>query len=416
MGVIGIWRDGLPEEAAGMLAAAGLEVASGPAGSELCDEWVCLAADAGALAAHADVVARRKARCGAAQFPVLAVLSAGADETALARALSLADEVIFQPVRPAELTARTARLLAAREQALALEATQVCCADSVDGAAQKAMAIRRAQSLKLESLGRLAAGIAHEIDTPAQYVGGNLEFLGTALGKLLELLDALAAAALEDRDDRSLAEELTGLLEDEELRFLLEEAPAAIRESQEGLDRVTAIVHAVQRFAQPGGDLPQSVDLAQAVADTLAVSRGVWRFVADVTVDIDDGLPPILFVPGDLDQVLLNLVVNAAEAVEAKLAGQGGKGQIALRATRGAGVVELVVADDGSGIPEAIRRRIFDPSCTVTDAAKSTGQGLAVVHAILARHSARLEVLTAPGQGTSFALSLPVAEQPVLGD
>jgi len=416
MGVIGIWLDGLQEEAAGMLAAAGLEVASGPAGQELSDEWVCLAADAAALAAHADVVARRKARCGAAQFPVLAVLPTGADAAALAGALSLADEVIFQPLRQAELTARTARLLVAREQALAPQETQACCADSVDGAAQKAMAMRLAQALKLESLGRLAAGIAHEIDTPAQYVGGNLEFLGTALGKLLELLDVLAAAALEDRDDRSLAEELTGLLEDEELRFLLEEAPAAIRESKEGLDQVTSIVLALQRFAHPGGDRPQLLNLAEAVADTLAVSRSAWRFVAEATVDIEAGVPPILFVLGDLQQVLLNLVVNAAEAIEAKFAGQGDKGRIAIRATHCAGVVELVVADDGPGIAESIRGRIFDPYFTTKDSAKSAGQGLAVVHAILARHNARLEVLTAPGQGTSFVLSLPVAEQPVLGD
>ena len=389
MGSIGIWRDGIEDDLAGMLAAAGLVVATEPAGPALGDELVCLVAAAAALTAHAGVVAGRKARCGALPFPVLAVLPASADETAVSSALALADEAIFEPVRASELTARVARLLAVREQALA-------------------------QALHRESLGRLAAGIAHEINTPVQYVGGNLEFLGTALGKLLELLDALAEAALTDRDEGSLAEELTQLLDDEELGFLLQEVPAAIRESREGLDQVTSLVLAMKRFAQPGIGRPQPLDLAQAVADTLAVSRSVWRFAADVTVDIDADLPPILFVPGDLNQVLLHIVVNAAEAIAQKFAGQGEKGHITIRATRSGAVVELAIADDGPGIPEAIRQRIFDPFFTTKEACKGSGQGLAIVHANLVRHNARLEVLTAPDAGTSFVISLPVAQQPVL--
>ncbi|MYL83077.1 hypothetical protein GTA51_08000 [Desulfovibrio aerotolerans] len=389
MGSIGIWQDGIGQDLACMLAAAGLAVATGPAGSALGDEVVCLVAAGAALAAHAGVVAGRRVRCGARPFSVLAVLPATADETAVASALALADEVIFEPVRAVELTGRVTRLLAAREQALA-------------------------QALHRESLGRLAAGIAHEINTPVQYVGGNLEFLGTALGKLLELLDALAETALTDRDEGSLAEELTQLLDDEELGFLLQEVPAAIRESKEGLDQVTSLVLAMKRFAQPGIGRPEPLDLAQAVADTLAVSRSVWHFAADVTVDMDANLPPVLFVPGDLNQVLLHIVVNAAEAIAEKYAGQGEKGHITIRATRNGAVVELVIADDGPGIPEAIRQRIFDPFFTTKAAGKGSGQGLAISQAILVRHNARLEVLTAPDAGTSIVISLPVAQQPVL--
>jgi signal transduction histidine kinase len=285
----------------------------------------------------------------------------------------------------------------------------------VDVSGQKAMERQLAHALKMESLGQLAAGIAHEINTPVQYVSGNLEFLGNTFARLVQLLDTLAASALAGSDDRGLAGELSTLLGDEELRFLLEEAPAAIRESKEGLDRVTAIVLSMKRFAHPGNASPLPVDVGQAVADTLAVSRSVWKFSADVVVAIDENLPPVLFVPGDFNQVLLNIVVNAAQAIEEKFAGTGGKGSIDIRAAQHGAVVELVIADDGPGITDAIRQRIFDPFFTTKPVGKGTGQGLAIVHAILDRHKAGLEILSAPGQGTSFVLRLPVAQQAKIG-
>ena len=281
----------------------------------------------------------------------------------------------------------------------------------VDVTGQKSMERQLAHSLKMESLGQLAAGIAHEINTPVQYVGGNLEFLGNTFGQLLELLDKLAASALAGQGDRSLAEELTTLLGNEELRFVLEETPAAIRESKEGLDRVAAIVLSMKRFAHPGNELPLPVDVAGAVADTLAVSRSAWKFAADVSVEIDADVPPVLFVPGDFNQILLNIVVNAAQAIEEKFAPTGRKGHIAIRAARSGAGVELVIADDGPGIPAAVRQRIFDPFFTTKPVGKGTGQGLAIVHAILERHKAGLDVLSSPGEGTSFVLRLPVAEQ-----
>ncbi|KHK04004.1 two-component system sensor histidine kinase NtrB [Desulfovibrio sp. TomC] len=289
----------------------------------------------------------------------------------------------------------------------------------VDVTGQKSMERQLAHALKMESLGQLAAGIAHEINTPVQYVGGNLEFLGNTFGRLLELLDKLAASALagqgEPQGNQRLAEELAELLGDEELRFLLEETPAAIQESKEGLDRVAAIVLSMKRFAHPGNAAALPVDVAQAVADTLAVSRSAWKFAADVSVEIDADVPPVLFVPGDFNQILLNIVVNAAQAVEEKFAPTGRKGHIAIRAAQSAGGVELVIADDGPGIPAAIRQRIFDPFFTTKPVGKGTGQGLAIVHSLVERHKAGLEVLSKPGEGTSFVLRLPVAEQAKIG-
>lgn len=285
----------------------------------------------------------------------------------------------------------------------------------VDVSGQKARERHLAHALKLESLGQMAAGIAHEINTPVQYVLGNLEFLGNAFGRLIETLDGLAAAALDAEGDLCLTEELARMLADEELRFLLEESPSAIRESREGLDRVTGIVSSMKRFSHPGSELPMAVDVGQAVADTLAVSRGAWKFVADMRLDIDEGLPPVLFVPGDLHQVLLNIIVNAAQAIEEQHAATGGKGHIDIRAVQNGPVVELAVADDGPGMSEEVRQRVFDPFFTTKPVGKGTGQGLALVHGILKRHKARVEVLSAPGQGTSFVLTLPVANLPEIG-
>jgi|GEM_PF-2075234 len=288
----------------------------------------------------------------------------------------------------------------------------------VDVTAQRAMERQLAHALKMESLGQLAAGIAHEINTPVQYVGGNLEFLGNAFAQLLELFDRLTAMALDNEDGcDALIAELTTLVDDEGLRFLLEETPSALRESREGLDRVAGIVLSMKRFAHPGVEAPQPMDVSQAILDTLSVSRSAWKFVADVTSDIEPDLPPIRFVPGDFNQVLLNIVINAAQALEEKMAGQGGagKGHIAIRALRRGDAVEVSIADDGPGIPEDIRSRIFDPFFTTKAVGRGTGQGLAIVHAVMARHQARLDLVSRPGEGTTFILTLPVAGQPGLG-
>ncbi|MHC1788843.1 two-component system sensor histidine kinase NtrB [Solidesulfovibrio sp.] len=580
MGVIGLWRDGEHAAVADMLTTAGHAVVAGAAGTALAGELDGLVADAAALAVYDRALALEPGRNGGGRLPVLAVLPAGADWAAVAAALDRADEVIRQPLCPAELAVRVGRLLEARESARAMRDLKDCqsrreaalanaTADPaapdrafhddetelvrlvaerldrtlarlgaeaalvrerefsallmdtlpgglvrldrngvmrfcnpraaailelearhlaapayddagfeaagldgdplapgehpfarvlatgrpvydrvlsiarpgggrkflsvsaaplmapdgsvdevvvsvVDVTGQKALERQLAHALKMESLGQLAPGIAHEINTPVQYVTGNLEFLGNTFARLLELLDRLAGLALERQGDSRLAEELTTLLGDEELRFLLEETPAALRESREGLDRVAAIVLSMKRFAHPGLETPRAVDVALAVADTLAVSRSVWRFAADVAVDIDADLPPVLFVPGDFNQVLLNIVVNAAQAVAERYGASGGKGHIAIRAARSGPAVELVIADDGPGIPEAIRQRIFDPFFTTKAVGKGTGQGLAIVHAILDRHKVSLDVLSSPGGGTSFVLTLPVAVQPQL--
>jgi signal transduction histidine kinase len=283
-----------------------------------------------------------------------------------------------------------------------------------DITAQKVMERQLAHALKIESLGQLAAGIAHEINTPVQYLEGNLEFLGNAFGQLLALLDRLAEAALRPDGAACLANELASVASDEALRFLLEETPGAIQESKEGLDRVAAIVSSMKRFAHPDADITRPVDVAQAIEDALVVSRSAWKYVADVETAIEPDLPAVAFVPGDFNQVLVSIVVNAAQAIETKMAGRGGKGRIVIRAARHAQGVRLAISDDGAGIPEAIQYRIFDPFFTTKTVGKGTGQGLAIAHAIMERHRARLEFVSREGEGTTFVLTLPAADRTCL--
>jgi signal transduction histidine kinase len=284
----------------------------------------------------------------------------------------------------------------------------------IDITRQKAMERQLAHALKMESLGQLAAGIAHEINTPVQYVGGNLVFLGNVFSRLVELLDRLTAVAMEPDGAARLAGELVSGIGDEDLRFLLEETPAAIRESKEGLDRVAAIVLSMKRFAHPDADAAVPVDVGAAIEDTLAVSRSAWKYVAEVEKDIEPDLPPVAFVPSDFNQVLLNIVVNAAQAIEEKIAGKGGKGRISIRAVRRGQAVEVTIRDTGPGIPEAVRSRIFDPFFTTKEVGKGTGQGLAIAYAIMERQHAALGFDSKEGEGTTFVLTLPLSRQPRL--
>jgi PAS domain S-box-containing protein len=229
--------------------------------------------------------------------------------------------------------------------------------------------LRRAQ--KLEAIGQLAAGIAHEINTPAQYIGDNIHFLEGAFRDLLEAIDRLEA----DLGPKVLEP----LLAEADLPFLRREIPRAIGESIEGTARVTQIVRAMKEFSHPGSDDPVEVDLNRSVESTVTVSRNEWKYVADVVLDLDPDLAPVVCFPGEMNQAVLNLVVNAAHAIaDAHLGDPGAKGTITISTRQAGDAVEIRVADTGTGIPEGLRDRIFDPFFTTKPLGKGTGQGLAL--------------------------------------
>ncbi|MBN1908941.1 MAG: PAS domain S-box protein [Pirellulales bacterium] len=270
------------------------------------------------------------------------------------------------------------------------------------------------QAQKLESIGQLAAGIAHEINTPTQYIGDNTRFMKDAFEDVNSLLAAYAQlldSAEKHEIDDSLVQEIRSLVEDADVDYLMHEIPKAIQQSLEGLARVAKIVHSMKEFSHPGGEEKQAVDLNQAIESTATVSRNEWKYVADLETDFDPDLPLVTCLPGDFNQVMLNLIVNAAHAIhDAVEAGLREKGTITVSTRRDGDWVEIRVHDTGTGIPERIRPRLFDPFFTTKEVGRGTGQGLAIAHSVVTeKHNGTISFETTLGEGTTFAVRLPVS-------
>ena len=270
------------------------------------------------------------------------------------------------------------------------------------------------QASKLASVGQLAAGIAHEINTPTQYIGDNLRFIGDALATLMPLLDRLRALALDGQMSPAEREDLRQALERADFDFLLEEMPAAVGQSLEGVGQVSRIVLAMKEFSHPGEREKVAINLNRAVENTLAVSRNEWKHVAEIDLDLDAGLPDVHCLPGEINQVLLNLIVNAAHAIER--ARPGGMGRITIRTRSRDGWIDVVVADDGTGMSDEIKERIFDPFFTTKEVGKGTGQGLAICRDVVVnKHGGRIVVDTEEGRGSAFTVSLPLGDGATAG-
>jgi len=268
------------------------------------------------------------------------------------------------------------------------------------------------QAQKLESIGQLAAGIAHEINTPTQYIGDNTRFLEDAFGNLGTLLGAVKRLG-ETRDPQATLELVSTIqagLADADLDYLLEEIPRTIGQSLDGVDRVATIVRSMKEFSHPGSEERQAIDLNRAIQSTLTVSRNEWKYVAEVATDFDPELPRVTCLPGDVNQVILNLIVNAAHAIGDQLRGETKeKGLISIRTRRDGDWVEIRISDTGTGIPKEIQTRIYDPFFTTKPVGRGTGQGLAIVHSVITeRHRGTIRFETRPGQGTTFIIRLPL--------
>ncbi|WP_063763665.1 PAS domain S-box protein [Actinoplanes subtropicus] len=261
---------------------------------------------------------------------------------------------------------------------------------------------------KLEALGRLSAGLAHEINTPIQFVGDNTRFLAEAYQTMLELLlvyrDILGpqGGQLPWEERKKRAEDAE---EKADIEYLAEEVPGAVEQSLEGIDRVASLVRAMKAFSYKDTKEHSYADINEGIRTTVIVARNEVKYVADVVLDLDEQLPDVLCNLGDLNQVFLNLLVNAADAMPE--GGERGKITVTTR-VEGTSVV-ISFADNGTGIPEDIRKAIFDPFFTTKEVGKGTGQGLALALAVCEKHGGTIEVQSELGVGTEFILTLPIA-------
>ncbi len=269
------------------------------------------------------------------------------------------------------------------------------------------------QVQKMEAIGEMAAGIAHEINTPIQYVGDNIQFLHEAMGDMVRLVTAyeeICAKARTQSIDPAALDAVAALRQEIDWDFLQEEVPAAIAQALEGRNRVAEIVRAMKEFAHPGDETLTPIDLNHAIENTLAVSRSEWKLIASVETQLQADLPAVPCFPGSFNQVLLNLVVNAAHAIQdCHTDGASKKGCITIATAVVGNAVELRVQDTGCGIPEEQVSRIFEPFFTTKDIGKGTGQGLALTHSVIVeRMGGSIEVESAVGEGTTFILKLPL--------
>jgi len=265
------------------------------------------------------------------------------------------------------------------------------------------------QAHKLEAVGRLAAGIAHEINTPIQYISDNVRFLSDCwqtLREMGELWPQVLATTAQGGVPRELLDRVSAMAETVDLDYLMEEIPKSIQQSLEGAEHVARIVGAMKEFAHPGTQQMQSVDLNRAIENTLTISRNEWKYVADLVTDFDSQLPPVKCLPGDINQVMLNLVVNAAHAIGAAARG---KGTITVGTRLDGDWSEIRVQDTGNGIPPAIQDKIFDPFFTTKNVGKGSGQGLAIARAVIVeKHGGEIRFETESGRGTTFIIRIPI--------
>jgi signal transduction histidine kinase len=270
------------------------------------------------------------------------------------------------------------------------------------------------QAEKMAAIGQLASGVAHEINTPIQYVGENIQFMREAFEDLIETakvhMNLLSAAQGGNLLQDQLVE-ARSQVENAELDYLFDEIPVALRQSLEGVRKVSDIVAAMKNFAQPGKDEKVDTEINEAVMNTIKVSANEWKYHAEIETELDPALPVVPVVPNEINQALLNVIVNAAAAVrdciESKALNE--KGKITIKTRRDGDWVVIEIGDTGSGIPQEIQAKIFDPFFTTRDVGQGTGQGLTVAYlAIVKKHAGKIALVSTSGEGSTFEIRLPI--------
>ncbi len=267
---------------------------------------------------------------------------------------------------------------------------------------------------KLESVGRLAAGVAHEINTPIQYVGDGVYFLRSAYEDISQMLDGwrLAVEELSEGDVRSrLQDRIAALTVKFDMEFLRVEIPKALERTLDGVERVTNIVKAMKEFAHPDANAHSPADLNHALKTTLLVASNEYKYIATIHTEFGE-LPEVICNVGELNQVFLNLIVNAAHAIQ-DADKDPTTGQIKISTAMDGDTAVIRIEDNGCGISAENLAKVFDPFFTTKEVGRGSGQGLAISRSILVdKHGGDIKISSQVGVGTEFTLRLPIAGRP----
>lgn len=266
---------------------------------------------------------------------------------------------------------------------------------------------------KLESVGQLAAGIAHEINTPTQYLSDNLQFLSEGFSNISRFIaefNGLLEATVNKSVTDDLLIQVTNSIEDTDRDYFLEEIPVALKQSQEGIENISKIVRAMKEFSHPGSDDKEHFDINRIIKNAATVTGNEWKLVADMEFDLDEQLPTVPCYAQELGHVFMNLIVNASHALTDALDPESSeRGKIRISSENGGDVIKIKVSDTGPGIPEAVLDKIFDPFFTTKEVGKGTGQGLSIAHStVIDKHNGSLTCDSVEGTGTTFNIMIPM--------
>ena len=273
----------------------------------------------------------------------------------------------------------------------------------------KTLEAQLSQTAKMEAVGQLAAGIAHEINTPTQYVSDSTTFLREVFHDLPTLFVTVEGlCASESSFSPKAVQQLKDVLRDIDLTFIQRELPATFSRIETGIDKISSIVKAMNRFAYCGIDEKKMTDINELLENALIISQNEWKYVAKLSKDFENDLNCVMCSPGDLSQVFLNVIINAAHAIEEKVRDTMETGTITVSTRNAEGCVEIRIADTGVGVPEHLQDKIFNLFFTTKTIGKGTGQGLAIAYdTIVNKHNGRILFESRPGTGSSFLIRIP---------